>query len=224
MKRGSLSIGLALIFSALVQSSCAGNNAGALREVRPTSVVGTLGPVVSLEFRPRRNWALGLYGFSANDELSATKLNVVKSLWAGLYDLSRNLKIEGTNIGLVASSYPFDTSAFRIGLGLESHASRVSFNSDTLDVDANGLPVETKVSYAQNSNYLAIPLGWNWIRTSGISFFLDFGPRIRLTRSTHWKNAGGTRIDKKDRDSYASEKEDEKNLQLGGSGGIGYSF
>ena len=224
MKRSSLTIGLAFVSSALVQSSCASDNAGDLREVRPTSVVGTLGPALSLEFRPRRNWGLGLYGFSADAELNATELNIFESLWDKLDDSSRNLKIEGTDIGVAASFYPFDTSAFRIGLGLESHTSRVSFDSDTLDVDTIGLPVQTKVSYAQNSNYLAIPLGWNWISTSGVSFFLDVGPRFRLTRSTHWKNAGGTRIDEKARDSYANEKEDEKNLQLGGSGGIGYSF
>lgn len=217
-------IPIALFVTLLTQMSCAGNNAAELRELRPTTIAANLGPTLSLEYRPMKNFGIDVYAHNTGSELNSTDLDLGGLFWDTLEEGSRNFKDEGTDLGISASFYPIHSSAFRVGFGLESHTSKVSFDSNTLDLDQYGFPGSTKVSYAQNSIYLAIPLGWSWIWDSGFSFSIDYGPRFRLSRSTDWKNAGGSRVDAAFRDRYGNSKEDDKNIQLGGSGGFGYSF
>lgn len=211
---------LGLCLSTFLAISCASDNAAALREVRPNTIAANLGPLISFEHRPHKNIGIDLYAHSADNELHSGSFD----LWESLGDSARDYKNRGTDIGLGASFYPFETSAFRTGLGLEMHNSTASFDSDTLDRDVYGFPGSTRASYKQSSMFLSIPLGWSWIWDSGFSFSLDYGPRIRLSRSTSWKNTGGSRVDQSFRDNYMNDKEDDKNVQFGGSGGFGYSF
>ncbi len=121
--------------------------------------------------------------------------------------------------------FPWDTSAFFVGVGGTYYRGSYKFNEEKVDSTSLN-PQFAEVDYQTRSNYIGVPLGWAWIWESGFSLTLDFGPRARVSRSAELTKDGKDEgVSSSERDKTVSTIDSlEPKYTYGGSGIIGWSF
>lgn len=181
---------------ALAFTGCATSQAGKMRQAKPVTIGANFNSNVIAEYRPSKN--LGVDAVYMPGTLGVESDISVTSLIEGAV---RDLKEEKpVSIYAGLSYYPWDSSAFRLGLGGSQQQSNVKFFALNKTVDSPLIPVEYKVNYT----YGTVSAGWNWVFESlwGFTFGFDFAVHNRVAASSTLVTNGGDSVDTTDRDDY----------------------
>ncbi len=198
---------VALLASSILLQNCAPTQAFKIREDRPV----TLGLVAAM-VRPNGNHSLGLsYGANKTSSEEDIKGNKVAGL-VSTPSTEATLKetSEGSHIALNYHYYPWQTSAFFIGMGVEGHRNKYT-NKLISGTDANQADELVEINNSTSTS-VSIPMGWAWIWGNGFTFVLDLGPRLKV--SEKFKEEAGPLQDLRNKG----------NLTIGGGAVLGYSF
>jgi len=185
---------------------CATDNAAAVRQDRPFSI-GILGA----GYRPHADIGMGLHGSVSQDSPAPAD--------SSKFD-ERKMKERGQSIGFSFVTFPWKTSAFCFGLGVNTGKGKVSFDADVVGSSTE----KTRVEFNRSMTYVGVPVGWYWIWENGFTFFLNFGPNYRVAHKTSLTKDGGLTVDAAQRDDFISSIEDAKRVAWGYYGLMGYSF
>ena len=226
MKRAKILTAVGIICAIGVQVGCAPNNARAIREDRSF----TLG-LPGVAYRPNGSVALGTtIGSSKDKQKLNTAEDGIEAVTNKASDENKvafEREVEGRSftVSPFFHYYPWDDSAFFIGLGGSYTSTKYTYAEETEGSTALA-PTFTEVAYNSNTSYVGAPIGWAWIWENGITVSLDFGPRVLVSQSGSYKNdglAGEVNEEKRDRTTEVIESV-ESPVTFGGSGIIGYSF
>jgi hypothetical protein len=200
--------------------SCATDQAAKMRTDKKTTVgVVGLGLGALVEYRPSAGYGVDLAFQNGSLGLPG------RFTFASLFEDSIR-ELDETDLKtytLAGTFYPWQNSAFRVGAGLTSTTGNLKF--DAFAVDENS--ASQKVKYSYSSNYLVIPVGWNWIFESlgGFTYGLSYDLMFEISNSTSMKDGGTAAIDTADRDAYLNEYKNDRKRRVGGMlSHIGWSF
>jgi hypothetical protein len=213
--------------ASLLFAGCATDQAEKMRQEKSISVgsdlsLSVLGGQYRSTDRPEIGYDLAVaripHGLGYENITNPSKL-----FFRVLNDTLRDTKIEGFTADTGFSWYPFKTSALRTGLHLSYENAHIAFNALIREgVTSDEL---ARVEYDRQTIYLGVPVGWHWIWENGITFGLDFGPRLRVSTNKSIKKDGGDTVDEADRDKYIDDAEKDRQILLGGLiTYLGYSF
>jgi hypothetical protein len=208
---------LAATFAPLT-TGCAPERAHAVREARNV----TLG-LPGVSYRPRGSYSLGAT-FATNPRSVDTVFNEQGGDSVIEENEIRSVESRYGSISPFLQVFPWETSAFMIGLGATVEQRRYRFNEEVVGSTALA-PQFSEVEYGVQNIYVGVPVGWAWIWESGFSFTLDVGPRWRVSRTMSGYTERGTVDEAKFTvtDTALADKV-ETAIQYGGSGILGYSF
>ncbi|MCQ2244254.1 MAG: PorT family protein [Bacteroidaceae bacterium] len=114
----------------------------------------------------------------------------------------------GVNVGGFVNIPESDMFDLEIGLSY----SMLGYNDKIIEIDGRG---EKKLDHNVTSHYLTIPVAEKFYPT-GKGFYLELGPQLGILLSKKATVGGG--------DSYTPFKDDNRTLDFGILGGVGYVF
>ena len=114
----------------------------------------------------------------------------------------------GVNVGGFVNIQESDMFDLEIGLSY----SMLGYNDKIIEIDGRG---EKKLDHNVTSHYLTIPVAEKFYPT-GKGFYLELGPQLGILLSKKATVGGG--------DSYTPFKDDNRTLDFGILGGVGYVF
>lgn len=114
----------------------------------------------------------------------------------------------GVNVGGFVNIQESDMFDLEIGLSY----SMLGYNDKIIEIDGRG---EKKLDHNVTSHYLTIPVAEKFYPT-GKGFYLELGPQLGILLSKKATIGGG--------DSYTPFKDDNRTLDFGILGGVGYVF
>lgn len=208
---------LILALAALFQA-CAPSQAEAIREERPVSI-----GYPAAAYRPNGKVAVGV----GLDPTVGQEMKVKDTSSGGLAltgnnsDDVQDVKVRTEAVSPFVHYYPWATSAFFVGAGLEVARSRYNFEEDRTDGGT------TNVSYETTGTYLGVPAGWAWIWDNGFSLFFDLGPRWRVREASRFNDSGeDENVNVSERDDMVDDLDElfANRVRFGGSSMIGFSF
>jgi len=182
----SLRVFSATLCTSVALVSCATDQAAKMRTDKKTTVglVG-LGQGALVEYRPS-----AAYGVDLAFQNGSLGLPGRLSFASLVEDTIRELdESDLKTYTLAGTFYPWQNSAFRVGAGLTSTTGNLTFDAFTVDENS----ASQKVKYSYSSNYLVIPVGWNWIFESlgGFTYGLSYDLMFEISNSTSMTaNAG----------------------------------
>ena len=194
---------------ALALTGCATSQAGKIRQSKPVTVGANFRSNVIAEYRPSKN--LGIDAVYMPGTLGIESDISVRSVIEGAV---RDLKEEKpVSIYAGLSYYPWDSSAFRLGLGGSQQQSNVKFFTLNKTVDGPLIPVEYKVNYT----YGSVSAGWNLVFESlwGFTFGFDLAVHNRIAANSTMVINGGDSVDVTDRDDYFKAYEKSRRTMYG---------
>lgn len=216
-----------LLAFALIQISaysCAPMKAKSLRESRNLTV-----GLPGVSYRPNGNFDVGVTyaGASFRNDVTVERDDSDAVGDKALDQRKAKQKTAGAAT-LFSRLYPWDTSAFYVGLGY-THNQKGTTKFDVLDQNATALAEDpTELEYEVTYNTVHIPIGWAWIWENGFSLGLDLGLAATSKASSSIKSDDDKDYDDNDA-KWVTDAIDEKNtgglkLFSGATGIIGYSF
>lgn len=124
-------------------------------------------------------------------------------------NFSNDMKLRaGVNVGGFVNIQESDMFDLEIGLSY----SMLGYNDKIIEIDGRG---EKKLDHNVTSHYLTIPVAEKFYPT-GKGFYLELGPQLGILLSKKATVGGG--------DSYTPFKDDNRTLDFGILGGVGYVF
>lgn len=210
-------LGLALV---LLAGSCASDQAASLREAKPNQLgIANYGYLRRLS----SNQAAGLTFDAGSGQAFYMKAATEDGEWLTSEDEGKDPKISHFNVNFFAHHYPWETSAFFVGLGYAYKEQDFSFK-EPLSEDATQ---KIKIKYTDMASYVGVPLGWAWVWDRGFSLTLDFGPRWRVSHRRHIEESGMDQVNLTSRDDTMDELEETyigRSELGGGTMLLGFSF
>jgi hypothetical protein len=218
---------LCLVAVAQLLVNCAPERARAVREDKSL----TLG-LPGVTYRPHGKIGVGvtMAGISEAKTKIDTQDSGIKSSIVSSDDKSdhpdaiRDVKQSNVDVNPYVQFFPFDTSAFFIGLQGTYQRAWYEFEEERSD-STSLAPTYTDVKYRTKSNYLGVQAGWAWIWESGFSMGVQAGPRVRVSHQGEYANEGDdVNTDKRDKTVETIDSLEQGVRLSTGLGIIGWSF
>ena len=220
-KRTIGALGVACLLLPLA-SSCAPEKAKSVRQARNLTL-GLLG----VSYRPTGDFSVGMNGAVGNKtkvELKKKRDDSSESFVPdGDLTFDRDTKKSYQTINAFAHYFPWDSSAFFVGAGLEYDQSKYYFN-EQIDGSTALNPLLTDIEYGNKAVYATMPFGWEWIWESGFALTLNLDLRHSVSDQTSYaKDGSQQKVAVDSRDAVVQELD--RNHWFGaGLGIIGYAF
>jgi hypothetical protein len=220
--RASMGVSLfCLVLVVIGLPGCAPSRAKMVREQRNTTI-GLLGA----SYRPTGNVGIGVAGGAAKNDI---EIDREKKSYASnkTEDANiREMKETSTTVSPFVHFYPWETSAFFWGAGVNFTKNRFQFDEEK-EGSTSLAPAFTGVTYESTATDIHVPLGWHWIWENGVTVMLDFGPSATVAYSGRYTNDGGddgVNAAQRDQSVEALDRAKKGGLRFAGSSIIGYSF
>jgi len=214
-------VALSLLTAAVVLPGCAPSRAKMVREQRNVTI-GLLGA----SYRPTGNVGVGVAGGAAKEDIEIDREKKSYATNKSEDANVREMKESTTTVSPFVHFYPWETSAFFWGAGVNFTKNRYLFDEEK-DGSTALAPTFTEVNYESSTTDLHVPLGWHWIWENGMTLMFDFGPSTTVAYSGRYIDDGGqdgVNAVERDRSIEALDRAKKGGLRFAGSSIVGYSF
>jgi hypothetical protein len=209
-----------LAAAAVASTSCAPERARAIREDKSL----TLG-YPGATYRPNGKIGVGATFGGLSDHKSTITPEAPAGMTLDAHQAAKRTVVTSeTDINPFVQFFPWDTSAFYVGVGGSYQKAHVSY--DELRGGENLDGATTSVEYQRSAMYVGVPVGWAWIWAPGASLTLDFGPKFLVSKSNAYTkdgSAGAVDVAQRDRNVKTIDKEGASQVILGNFL-LGWSF